>query len=326
MRNLFLSLLLSAIAGVSSAQDPHFSQFYASPTLLNPAMTGAGLCGGRIALNYRNQWPSIGNNYRTFAAAYDQYMPGVSSGIGVQVMQDVAGDGLLSTKQLGLSYAYRVPLGRHWNMQFAMQGTWFQRSIDFSRLYFADQIVAQKGFVLPTSEQLPTEQINFPSLSSGALVFSERFYAGFSAHHMNQPFQSFYGNSGPGTTLPTRFTLHGGLNLGADSRKLNEAWRFSPAILIMLQGAFTEMNLGFYAGKQGFTGGLWFRQSGATSDALILLAGYQWNEFRLGYSFDATVSSARSVATSSHELSLAYSFCSSPKQGKKPKGDICPRF
>lgn len=326
MRKILSMLVMLAIVQCGSAQDPHFSQFYASPILLNPALTGAGLCGGRVALNYRNQWPSIGNNYRTFAAAYDHYLPEVSSGIGVQVMQDIAGDGLLTTRQVGLSYAYRVPLGKHWNMQFAMQGTWFQRSIDFSRLYFADQIVAQKGFVLPTSEQLPTDQINFPSLSSGAIVFSERFYAGFSAHHMNQPFQSFYGNSGPGTTLPTRFTLHGGLKLGGGKRHIEEAWTFSPNILLMLQGAFTEMNLGFYASKNGFTGGMWFRQSGATSDAFILLAGYQWSTFRLGYSFDATLSSARPVARSSHEISAAYSFCSSSNQPRKPKGDICPRF
>ncbi|TNE81722.1 MAG: type IX secretion system membrane protein PorP/SprF [Bacteroidetes bacterium] len=326
MRKLYcLLILLTSVQG-SSAQDPHFSQFYASPTMLNPALTGAGLCGGRVALNYRNQWPSIPNNYKTFAAAYDQYAPRVNSGFGIQMAQDIAGDGLLTTRQVGVSYAYRVPLGKKWNMQFAMQGTWIQRSLDFSRLYFADQIVAQKGFILTTSELLPNESINFPSLSSGAVVFSEKFFAGFSAHHMNQPYQSFYGNSGPGTTLPTRFTLHGGLKLGGSKRNVQESWTFSPNILLMLQGAFTEMNLGFYASKNGFTGGLWFRQSGATSDALILLAGYTWTNFRMGYSYDATVSSARLVARSSHEISLAYTFCSSPKQGRKPKGDICPSF
>ncbi len=53
---LSLSLILSVI-GISDikAQDAEFTQFYAAPLNLNPALTGAGKCH-RITTNYRNQW------------------------------------------------------------------------------------------------------------------------------------------------------------------------------------------------------------------------------------------------------------------------------
>ena len=38
---------------VAMAQDPHFSQFYANPLYLNPALTGSSI-GPRYLLNYRN--------------------------------------------------------------------------------------------------------------------------------------------------------------------------------------------------------------------------------------------------------------------------------
>ncbi|EMR01654.1 type IX secretion system membrane protein PorP/SprF [Cesiribacter andamanensis] len=40
------------------AQDPQFSQYYANPLYLNPALTGNG-SAGRVGVNFRQQWPSI---------------------------------------------------------------------------------------------------------------------------------------------------------------------------------------------------------------------------------------------------------------------------
>ena len=51
--------------GDTEAQDPAFSQFFASPLTLNPALTGKFNGAVRIAGNYRNQWPQINNAYIT---------------------------------------------------------------------------------------------------------------------------------------------------------------------------------------------------------------------------------------------------------------------
>jgi len=58
MKKLLLTLLLfPGIVSVSLAQDPNFSQFFASPLTLNPALTGKFDGNFRLAGNYRNQWP-----------------------------------------------------------------------------------------------------------------------------------------------------------------------------------------------------------------------------------------------------------------------------
>ena len=48
------------LTGESFAQDPEFSQFYANPLYLNPALAGVTICA-RANANYRNQWPAIGH-------------------------------------------------------------------------------------------------------------------------------------------------------------------------------------------------------------------------------------------------------------------------
>jgi len=59
------------------AQDPIFSQFYANPLYLNPAMAGSSVCP-RLIFNYRNQWPAISGTYITYNASYDQYVDNIS--------------------------------------------------------------------------------------------------------------------------------------------------------------------------------------------------------------------------------------------------------
>src|SRR5688572_8283353 len=72
MKKILSTLLVTVCLGfVSAAQDPNFSQFFASPLTLNPALTGKFDGVYRIAGNYRNQWPSINNAYTTATVSAD---------------------------------------------------------------------------------------------------------------------------------------------------------------------------------------------------------------------------------------------------------------
>ena len=65
-------IVFVAIGYKAKAQDPAFSQFFANPLYLNPAMAGTDICP-RLSLNHRNQWPGIGKTYVTYSASYDQF-------------------------------------------------------------------------------------------------------------------------------------------------------------------------------------------------------------------------------------------------------------
>ena len=52
-------------------QDPHFSQFFASPLTINPSFTGKFDGDIRMTAIHRNQWPSIPKAYITTGASAD---------------------------------------------------------------------------------------------------------------------------------------------------------------------------------------------------------------------------------------------------------------
>src|SRR5947207_14303438 len=101
-------LFVLIVAGLQvRAQDPQFTQFYANPLYLNPAFAGSAHCP-RINLNYRNQWPALQGQFVTASFSYDQQIPSISSGIGLIVLTDNAGERTLNTATFSGVYAYQV--------------------------------------------------------------------------------------------------------------------------------------------------------------------------------------------------------------------------
>ena len=140
-----------------------------------------------------------------------------------------------------------------------------------------------------------------------------------------EPNQSFFGN--PDAIVPRRYTAHSGLVIPLDGRKNPES-TISPNVLFMLQNKFTQMNIGFYYNKGPLVTGLWFRQTFGeygNSDALMALVGFRKDRFKFGYSFDLTVSDARSAAPSSHEISTGIEWCAK-KPNRKYRKLTCPDF
>ncbi|MCB0820836.1 MAG: PorP/SprF family type IX secretion system membrane protein, partial [Bacteroidetes bacterium] len=191
LKRYFLSvLLLSAILPQLKAQDPQFTQFYANPLYLNPAFAGSVRCP-RFVLNYRNQWPAIPGNFVTYSASYDQHFDGINGGLGVLVNNDVAGEGTLNTLNASLIYSYQLEVSRNFSIKAGFQATFAQRTLDWTKLTFGDQIDTRYGFIYNTQEVFGPKSKIFPDFSAGVLGYSENFYFGFAAHHLTQPDQSF---------------------------------------------------------------------------------------------------------------------------------------
>lgn len=314
--------LLMSIQGM--AQDPEFSQFYAAPLYTNPAMAGTGQgCGGRITMNYRNQWPSLPGQFQTFAAGFDRHVDKLAGGIGFLVTSDRAGQGLLTTNTFSAMYSYHLQVNRQLALRFGVQAGVVQKSIDFSKLTFSDMIDSRSGFKYNTNEPLPANTKFFPNFSTGVLAYTDMFYGGVAVHNLIEPNQSFYNSSGPGTTLPRRFTAHGGVNIPIGGRSSD--FTISPNILFMLQKQFTQVNFGLYINKSSFVTGLWYRQTRPNSDALMVLVGFKQGAFRFGYSYDITVSDARVAARGSHELSMSIDL-KCRQGGRTIKKLVCPDF
>ncbi len=327
MRKILLNCL--ALLGFTSlyAQDPEMTQYYAAPIYTNPAMAGTGTCdgGGRININYRNQWPNLPGTFVTTLASYDQHFDGIGGGIGIIAMNDVAGEGKLTSNTLAGIYSYQLIVNRKFTMRFGLEAQFVSRALDWKKLRFPDQIDPAKGFTLPTNEPLNTQTIRYPNFSGGVLGYTERFYAGIAVHNIIEPIQSFLGTQD--SKLPRRYTLHSGLVIPLDNA-YDPNMTISPNLLFMMQNKFTQLNLGFYFNKGPLVTGLWYRQTFGkylNSDALMVLVGFRKEKFKFGYSYDLTVSSARQAAPGSHEVSASIEWCAS-KKAIRYKKLSCPDF
>jgi type IX secretion system PorP/SprF family membrane protein len=329
MERIFLSTAFMFILLNSFAQDPQLSQFYASPIYTNPAFAGAAK-KIRIASNARNQYTGLNKTYRTAVTSVDAYIPKMQCGIGAIVSIDQAGDGFLTTIGIGGIYSYNLPLNRKWNANFGIMAEIRQRTYDFNKFTFGDQLDPVLGVVRATSEIAGEPTRIFPNFSAGVLLYNEFFYAGFVSHNLIEPNQSFLSidNNGQAFILPRRYTAHLGANIRLkQSRFENNRIYLSPNLLFMSQRDFYQVNVGTYIKKQTLTVGTWFRQTSRNSDAVIFLIGLRFQNFRIGYSYDLTISSAKTATIGSHEISLGFDINTKGKSNNRMGKPIkCPEL
>ena len=312
-----------------SAQDPQLSQYYASPLYTNPAMAGASR-KIRVTMNARDQYTALSNNYRTAVIGADAYVAKVKSGFGVLAMYDVAGDGFLNTTSVSGVYSYNLEINREWAFNAAIQGGILQRRYDFSKLVFGDMIDPARGPVLPTAENRSTEQIAIPNFGVGGLLYNSRVFFGAAVHNITEPNMSFYSpdKDDPALQLPRKYTFHGGANIYLNKTRYEEnRVILSPNLLFMQQRNFYQMNLGFYIKQKALTLGAWYRQTSSNGDAAIFLIGFRLPSIKIGYSYDAIISNAKTATVGSHEISLGFELKTKNRSGTRyNKRLVCPEL
>ncbi len=327
MKASVLFLLVTLILSVSSVsgQDVAFSQYYANPVYLNPALAGNKICP-RVTLNYRNQYPSLGGHFVSYSTGADMHVDAISGGVAVMANADMSGP--LASFSGSAVYSYRLKVTNKITMNAALQAGYFQYRLNWDKLIFEDMIVPGTGEIIPGSETQPDRMnVGDVDFSTGMVVgYNERLYLGAAFHHITMPDMAFYqGNS---SRLDMRMTVHAGALFdleGGLQGSENEKLSFSPNLVYMQQGNFHQLNSGIYVNFYPFVSGLWLRHNFENPDALIVLLGFQQPEFKIGYSFDYTVSKIGIPAGGAHEVSFVW-LLPCPKKEFKYKAIKCPSF
>ncbi len=324
------------LASVSIAQDPNFSQFFASPLTLNPALTGKFDGVYRFAMNYRNQWPSISNAYTTGTASldmgimknqipeYDQF------GIGVMGFADKAGDGALTENFIGLSLAYHKNLDENGYHQIGagFQGVYMNKRLNTAKLTFQDQLTPF-GFTGVTSESFSSRQVNLSYFDlnagfiySGSTNGYNNFYVGASMYHINRPKETFQqGNF----VLNARTTIQAGGKVPAGTYNyFHFAANHSMQAKAHNTMAGAAYSLNVNNSEESPTNvylGAWYR----LKDAIIPYLGLEFGEFHIGASYDVNTSSLKPASNSRGgvEVSLIYVRKYTDPNMKKLN---CPKF
>jgi type IX secretion system PorP/SprF family membrane protein len=321
-----MAVIFIALSQTAQAQDPAFTQFYGNPLYLNPAMAGSANCP-RISMNHRNQWPSLKGAFISSSISIDKNVEALHGGVGIQVLNDIQGEGALTNTQVSAMYSYQLQASRKLTVLTGVQATYQQRALDKAKLHFGDEIDPNYGFVFPTQENIGqfADNVSYADISIGMMAFTKKYFAGFAMHHITQPDDAFITTS----YLPRKLTVHAGANFAVGRGKnmglVMDGPFITPNVLYMTQNGAEQLNVGMSLTNDSFSGGLYFRNNFSNADAVLVVLGYEANGMRLGYSYDYTVSELAGASGGAHEVSLTVQLACRDKR-KKLKAIKCPKF
>lgn len=156
MKNrLTILFCFTIISAYINAQDPVLSQAYTSLQFLSPASVGSGMYEHRIQANLRSQLMNGNSMYKTNVLGWDTRIKNKSMeasnnylAMGLQLMSDQLGGGLLNTTYLTLNTAYHMSLDKEnkSKLSVGLGGTLAQTYINKDKLRFGDQFDGMGNF------------------------------------------------------------------------------------------------------------------------------------------------------------------------------------
>jgi type IX secretion system PorP/SprF family membrane protein len=301
----------------ANAQDVRFTQFYAMPLLLNPAIMGANN-NLNVGLCYRSQWGSVNSGYSNYA--FNGMYPlklAANEGkldVGLSLMGGKAGAFGMFNAMIAVDYNKEIAEDN--SLCLALIGGYGQQSLTTSGLTFDNQYV--QGAYNPnanSNENILSQKAGYADVGFGFTWYYNpssdkskiNAFVGISGFHLNQPNISMTGST---SKLPARMSYQAGI-------KIFEAKNIDivPNAYVLVQNGNIETALGLYGNYDindqiKATLGFWYRRN----DAIAILVGFAYKGFTLGYSYDAvtsTISSNISGGINANEITLSYNLAGS---------------
>lgn len=340
MKRVIPALLLILVLGNLHAQDIHFSQFFETPLLRNPALAGIFKGDIRVQSVYRNQWNSVTTPYQTGSLNAEFKKP-VGKGddfitIGGQILYDKAGTIALQSTHILPALNYHKSLSGTHNsyLSLGFMGGWVQRSIDRSKVTTNSQYDGT-GFNpgLSDGESFPRNSYSYLDGSVGMSFNTQigenpdnNIYIGAAYHHFNKATKvSFYGN--PNYEMIPKWVGSVGLRM-----TVNEYSYFTLYGDYSKQGTYTEALAGaLYSWRLDdmddpryvLHGGVLLRWK----DAVIPVAKLEFKPFAFAVSYDANISQLKTASRGQGGFELSISYQKSlDKYNAGTEAVRCPRF
>lgn len=317
MKRLLLLYILVTTMLAAGAQSPHVSQFYSTPWLINPALTGYFDGPYRLASNFRSQWGGGSTPFRTISASAEvgllknRLAENNRLGLGASFLNDHTLGGASQWNIATLGTAYTVALddeGMH-RIGLGFQAIYQRRRLDYSRLLFENQL-GSGGFdpSLPIGESLTTYDKGQFNAAVGGMYHYEGYehsiFAGAAMFNVLRKKENLLPetfNISPRYTV----TIGGQAFVGVAGTLFGSAnYQYQSGAQELTIGGAYGLQLGDDL-KNVISLGTWYR----LGDALIPYVGYQLDGLQVGFSFDFTTSALKAASQSRNgfELSLVYS-------------------
>jgi type IX secretion system PorP/SprF family membrane protein len=329
-----LLLLIPTVVGVGKANaqvDPHFTQYYAYPAWLNPALTGAFDGQYRVSGIYRSQWGNISSPFTTPGFSLE-YTTDKNINLGVSVLNQKAGNGgyNYTTAYGNISYTgLRFGPNDAKRITFGFQAGMIQRRFDRDKLTFGDQWNPITGYnpSNQTAELLQRTTATNLDASFGVMYFDAQggkksnVFVGAALSHLTEFDDDFSGGAGT-QSFPMRYTVHGGVRF-----TINPVFSITPNFLWLDQGSANETMLGAYGQyKVNATTDLMLGANYRFDDAISPFVGFTHKGLMMGVSYDISTSELGRLANGASSFEVSLTFIGK-KKTKTPEIEfVCPRL
>ena len=321
IKPLLLFFILLITGGQVYTQDIHFSQFFETPLLRNPALAGIFSGDVRIQAVYRNQWNSVTTPYQT-GSVNAEYKKPIGKGddfitLGGQVLYDKAGTVALQSTHILPAVNYHKSLSADRNMYLSLgfMGGFVQRSIDRSKVTTNSQYDGT-GFNpgLGSGETFLKNSYSYLDASVGMSFNTQvgentdnNIYLGAAYHHFNKATKvSFYGN--PNYEMIPKWVGSVGIRMN-----MNEYSFFTFLGDYSKQGTYTETMAGaLYSWKlDDIEDPKYILHAGAFlrwKDAIIPVVKLEFKPVAISVSYDANLSQLKTASSGRGGFELALSY------------------
>lgn len=299
-----ISVVLLLCMGLRSfaQQDPQFSQYFLNQAAYNPAFTGLDKSLSATA-QFRSQWMGIEGHPISQNIAVHSPVPVLHGGLGIVLLNEQAG--VLRNTGVTVNYSYILKT-KAGEFSFGVSGGAVQVEVDGSKLRAPDGEYLN-GDINHNDFLLPVVPVNgfAADFATGIFFNGKNLSGGISVSHVLP--QTVKLNT-EGSSLLFDYERQYYLQLGYLAKFSKQAG-IRPSVMVKSDGNFlqAEADLLFLykdflwmgAGYRGF--------NNQSEDAIIATAGINIAEnFRLGYSYDFSVSALNTVNNGSHEVVLNY--------------------
>lgn len=313
--NKAFAICIAAVATLmpmfASAQaDIHFSQFYETSILRNPASTGVFADDYKFGAYYRSQWSSITYPFETMMGSAEAHVP-ISAmsadffSFGLLGYSDKAGsiDQKITGIYPALNYNKSLNPERNSFISAGFTGGHIQYSFDPGKATFNNQYMnGHYDPTLPSLENLPAAQMSIWDLGVGLNYNTSvgpgnntTYIIGFSGYHFTQPKFSYY--QVDGITENMRLNAN-----AAMSSIITEDVSVQLHANAAFQGTYREIIMGGLLswtrqlpGPRNtltLTGGALYR----LKDAIIPIVKVKYNNWALGISYDVNTSTLKEAS------------------------------
>lgn len=318
MKYTLCCIFVMFACGIASfGQDIHFTQYYATPLVFNPAATGFFDEDLRLSNNYRTQWSAVGVPYQTVSVSVDapiRFRGKSGLGVGFMFLYDKSGGTKLTANKFMLSLSYLLNINKKNQISVGLQGGYVNKYFTLDGITLPSQYNPDTGLFddnLPNNVTDMDMSLGYFDMHAG-VSYRGKFQkveplVSLSVLHLNSPKETYCNTN---SKLTPRMLLSGGVRI-----LCAKSWSVIPHILTTFNKKTEEMLFGALAEREIPTKiitSVFFGASGRTSfsnfDAAMLTAGLTFYGITVGASYDINLSKLMQATNSrgAFEISLIY--------------------